>query len=67
MQIYNSFSGYRNADFRMQECRSITFSQEAGMTVLSLGIWGTHSFALSFQTQQQPKIIKFLKWFYYQK
>jgi hypothetical protein len=47
-----SSSGCRNADFRMQECRSITPSQDAGMIVLCMGEWDTHSSALSLQTQQ---------------
>jgi hypothetical protein len=56
MKIYQSFSGCRNEDLpillRMQEFRFTTPSQDAGITVLSMGTWGTHSSALGLQTQQ---------------
>jgi hypothetical protein len=37
--------------FKVQECRFITPSQDAGITVLSMGGWVTHSPALRLQTQ----------------
>jgi hypothetical protein len=56
MQLYNSFSGYRNPDLqlllRTQEFRFIIPSQHARIIVLSMGGWSTHSSALGLQTQQ---------------
>jgi hypothetical protein len=37
--------------FRVQECRFITPSQHAGITVFSIGQWDTHLSALGLQTQ----------------
>jgi hypothetical protein len=39
-------------NLRVQECIFTTLSQVAGITVLSVGGWDTHSFALGLQTQQ---------------
>jgi hypothetical protein len=38
--------------FRVQKCRFITPSQDAGILMLSLGGWDTHSSALGLQTKQ---------------
>jgi hypothetical protein len=36
----------------VQKCRLITSSQDAGITVLCVGRWDSHSSALGLQTQQ---------------
>jgi hypothetical protein len=41
--------------FREQECRFITPSQDAGITVLSMGGWDTHSSALGLQTKHHQR------------
>jgi hypothetical protein len=50
----------------MQKCRFITPSQDAGITVLSMGVCYTHSSALGFAKKKKKKkklfLIKHDRW-----
>jgi hypothetical protein len=45
--------------FRVQECRFTTPSQDAGITVLSMGGWDTHSSVLGLRPNNMNFSIEF--------